>query len=284
MNEQITFAHGRRPSLLYATLQRTDDPKINRVLHSHDHVAELIFVYSGEGIYTINGCSYPIYPGDFLLGNQGDLHEVQSATHREIGTICFGIGGLALKGLPPGCLTRPENGFIRPVGQKYEQIKNLCLLLYEQLELGMPQGKEVARHLFLALLPLALSVPADDRKEKQTESVVLVSRVGQYIAAHYAEPLTLERIGEAMGLSPYHIAHVFKQITDSSPIQYVIRRRMGEAQNLLISTDFSAAQIAAMVGYDSASHFNSIFKKVVGLPPVQYRQWYLEMMRGKRGQ
>ena len=138
--------------------------------------------------------------------------------------------------------------------------------------------------MFLALLPLALSVPADDRREKQTESVVLVSRVGQYIAAHYAEPLTLDRIGEAMGLSPYHIAHVFKQITDSSPIQYVIRRRMGEAQNLLISTDFSAAQIAAMVGYDSATHFNSIFKKVVGLPPVQYRQWYLEMMRGKRGQ
>lgn len=59
---------------------------------------------------------------------------------------------------------------------------------------------------------------------------------------------------------------------------------MGEAQNLLISTDFSAAQIAIMVGYDSTSRFSSIFKRVVGLPPVRYRQWYLEMMRGKREQ
>ena len=129
-----------------------------------------------------------------------------------------------------------------------------------------------------------MSFPADDRNEAQTESVMLVNRIGQYIAAHFAEPLTLERMGEELKVSPYHAAHVFKEITGSSPIQYVIRRRMGEAQNLLISTDFSAAQIAAMVGYDSASHFNSIFKRVVGLPPVRFRQWYLVTMRGKRKQ
>lgn len=283
MDAQISYVH-RQPSLLYAALQRADDPKINRVLHSHDKICELVFVNAGEGYYILNGCSYPIYPGDFLFSNQGDLHEVQSATHREIGTICFGIEGLALNGLPPGSFTRAEGGFIRPVGRKYEQVKNLCQLLYDQLELGTAQGKAIAQHLFLALLPLALSFPVDSRNGAQTESVILVNRIGQYIAAHFAEPLTLERIGSALRVSPYHAAHVFKKITGSSPIQYVIRRRMGEAQSLLISTDFSAAQIAVMVGYDSASHFNSIFKRVVGLPPVQYRQWYLDMMRGKRGQ
>lgn len=283
MNAHTSFAH-RQPTLLYATLQREEDPKINRVLHSHSHVCELVFVNAGEGYYILNGRSSPIYPGDFLLSNQGDLHEVQSATHREIGTICFGIGNLALKGLPPGCLTQAEDGFIRPSGGSREQMKALCRLLYDQLELGTAQGRTVAQHLFSALLPLALSLPADDRNGAQTGSVILVNRIGQYIAAHYAEPLTLERIGEALKVSPYHAAHVFREITGSSPIQYVIRCRMGEAQNLLISTDFSAAQIAVMVGYDSASHFSSIFKRVVGLPPVQYRQWYLEMMRGKRGQ
>ena len=273
-----------QPSLCYVTLQREQDPKINRVLHSHDHVCELIFVCAGEGTYSINGCSHPIFPGDFLLGNQGDLHEVQSATTREIGTICFGIGGLALRGLPPGCLTAPEDGFVRPTGRKAEPMRHLCQLLYEQMEEGTPQSRETARHLFLALLPLALSFPADGRKERQTESVLLVNRMGQYIAAHYAEPLTLERMGADLRVSPCHLAHVFKDVTGFSPMQYVIRRRMGEAQNLLISTDFSAAQIAAMVGYDSASHFSGIFRKVVGLPPVRYRQWYLELMKGKRGQ
>lgn len=284
MAAQVSFVHNRQPSLLYVTPQRTDDPKINRVLHAHKSVCELVFVNAGEGTYRINGISYPIFPGDFLLANQGDLHEVQSGTHREIGTICFGIGELALRGLPPGCLTLARDGFVRPVGRKYEQIKNLCQLLYEQVELGSGQSRAVAHHLFLALLPLALSFPADDRREGQTESVLLVSRIGQYIASHYAESLTLEQIAKTLKVSPYHMAHVFREITGFSPIQYVIRCRMGEAQNLLISTDFSAAQIGVMVGYDSASHFNSIFKRVVGLPPVQYRQWYLEMMRGKRRQ
>ena len=257
MNTQISFVH-RPPALLYAALQRATDPKINRVLHSHNNVCELVFVNVGEGCYILNGRSYPIYPGDFLFSNQGDLHEVQSATHREIGTICFGIEGLELKGLPPGCFTEAKDGYIRPVGRMYEQIKNLCQLMYNQMELGTAQSRDIAQHLFLALLPLALSFPADDRNEAQTESVMLVNRIGQYIAAHFAEPLTLERMGEELKVSPYHAAHVFKEITGSSPIQYVIRRRMGEAQNLLISTDFSAAQIAAMVGYDSASHFNKI--------------------------
>ena len=283
MNTQISFVH-RPPALLYAALQRATDPKINRVLHSHNNVCELVFVNVGEGCYILNGRSYPIYPGDFLFSNQGDLHEVQSATHREIGTICFGVEGLELKGLPPGCFTEAKDGYIRPVGRMYEQIKNLCQLMYNQMELGTAQSRDIAQHLFLALLPLALSFPADDRNEAQTESVMLVNRIGQYIAAHFAEPLTLERMGEELKVSPYHAAHVFKEITGSSPIQYVIRRRMGEAQNLLISTDFSAAQIAAMVGYDSASHFNSIFKRVVGLPPVRFRQWYLVTMRGKRKQ
>lgn len=284
MPVQTMFTHNRQPSLLYITPQRTDDPKINRVLHSHDSVCELVFVNAGEGSYLINGVICPIFPGDFLLTNQGDIHEIQSATRREIGTICFGIGGLALRGLPPGCLTRAEDGFVRPVGGKYEQIRNLCQLLYEQMKLDTPQTRAVAHHLFLALLPLALSFPADERKERQTGSAALVNRVGQYIAAHYAEPLTLGRIAADLKVSPYHMVHVFREAAGIPPIQYAIRRRMGEAQNLLISTDFSAAQIAAMVGYDSASHFNSIFKRVVGLPPVQYRQWYLEMMRGKRGQ
>ena len=60
-------------------------------------------------------------------------------------------------------------------------------------------------------------------------------------------------------MSPYHLAHIFKEITGMSPIHYMIRCRVGEAQNLLISTDYSATQIAAIVGYTNVNHFNAIF-------------------------
>ena len=63
----------------------------------------------------------------------------------------------------------------------------------------------------------------------------------------------------------------------------MIRCRIGEAQNLLISTNYSATHIAAQVGYNSVNHFNAIFSKTVG-PPIQYRKQYLESVKGKRGQ
>ena len=62
-----------------------------------------------------------------------------------------------------------------------------------------------------------------------------------------------------------------------SPIHYMIRCRVGEAQNLLISTDYSTARLRPS-GYTNVNHFNAIFAKLVGLPPIRYRRKYLENM------
>ena len=60
-----------------------------------------------------------------------------------------------------------------------------------------------------------------------------------------------------------------------SPIQYLLRRRIGEAQTLLITTDYSITQIAGMVGYDTQSYFNMQFTKNVGISPKKFRQNYI---------
>ena len=56
------------------------------------------------------------------------------------------------------------------------------------------------------------------------------------------------------------------------------------AQTLLISTDHSATRIATMVGYDNSNYFNSLFTRIVGTTPIQYRKKYLEALRGERNQ
>mgnify|MGYP002224503495 CR=1 FL=1 len=57
----------------------------------------------------------------------------------------------------------------------------------------------------------------------------------------------------------YHI--IFKEETGFSPMQYVTRRRIGEAQNLLINTQLSITEIAANVGYNNSNYFQNVFKK-----------------------
>ena len=210
------------------------------------------------------------------------MHEVTSSLHHEIGTFCFGISGLHLRGLPEGHFTRAETGFVRPAVDEIDHIQSLCEMIYEHAERRTGYSDEIVSHLLPALVLLAASLPPDARAADQPHNLVLANRIRQYIGTHFTEQLTLEDIGEALSMSPYHLAHIFKDMTGMSPIHYMIRCRIGEAQNLLISTDYSATQIAAIVGYTNVNHFNAIFAKLVGLPPIRYRRSYLENMQGRR--
>ena len=96
------------------------------------------------------------------------------------------------------------------------------------------------------------------------EPPILGRRIKEYIDKHYMEPITLQSMGEALHISPYYLSHVFKQMSGYSPVQYLLRRRIGEAQTLLITTDLSITHIAEMVGYDTQSYFNLQFTKKCG--------------------
>lgn len=274
------------PELIYVTPQATNIRRVQRPLHQHRDVAELLFVYQGEGVCICDGYSCDIHPGDFLLMNQNSMHEVQSATELEIGTFCFGISGLQLAGRQPGWLTSSKEGFVRYAGEDRLVANELCRVIYRQMDESNHLSHLTAQYLFVGLLLLALRCPADERSETihQNKNVVLATRIHQYITLHYTEPLTIQSIVETLHISQSYASHIFKEQYHMSPIQFMINCRIGEAQNLLISSDYSAAQIGTMVGYDSINHFNTIFKQKVGMPPIQYRKYYLEQMRGKRKQ
>ncbi len=280
----VTRLFSSVPELTYVTPQTTRHRKIQRSIHRHADITEFGFVYQGEGTYLCDGYSYPIRPGDFLLYNQGGMHAVQSASELEIGTYFFGIAGLQQTGHPLGWMTLPEDGFVRPSGSNHLYVRQTCPLIYELMSSKQLSDHVIAQHLFMALLLMALGTPADERSHVQTRDAILATRIQQYISLHYAEPLTLQSIADELHISSYYAAHVFKDHIGISPIQFMIECRIGEAQNLLISSDYSATQIGAMVGYDSMNHFSAIFKKNVGMPPIQYRRHYLEQMRGKRRQ
>lgn len=282
MPEPLCFVSGQTPSLLYATKQIVAASAVTRAVHRHARFTEMLYVYQGAGQYVAGGYSYAIRTGDVLLYNQGDLHEVTSSLHHEIGTYCFGLSNLRLGRLAEGHFSDPEHGFVRPAADEIDHIQSLCELIYRHAERHSAYADELVSHLLPALVLLSANLPPDERAADQPHNLVLANRIRQYIGTHFTEQLTLEDIGQALSMSPYHLAHIFKDMTGMSPIHYMIRCRVGEAQNLLISTDYSATQIAAIVGYANVNHFNTIFAKLVGLPPIRYRKQYLENMQGRR--
>lgn len=94
-----------------------------------------------------------------------------------------------------------------------------------------------------------------------------------FIQSHYAQPITLDDIADAVHLSAYHLARLFKQSTGETPHQYLIQMRVNSARALLTSGagQRSLAEIAAAVGFVDQSHLTRHFKRQFGVTPKRMR-------------
>jgi AraC-like DNA-binding protein len=92
-----------------------------------------------------------------------------------------------------------------------------------------------------------------------------------YMQTHLTEKVTVADLAEHVSLSPDRFAHLFKEVTDTTPIRYLRRLRMDKACLLLETTSNTLAEIADQVGYCNEFHFGSSFKQVVGVSPGEYR-------------
>jgi AraC-like DNA-binding protein len=89
--------------------------------------------------------------------------------------------------------------------------------------------------------------------------------------ARYAEPITVDDLAAAAGLSRAHFSRVFTRTFGESPHAYLQTRRLERAASLLRCTDRSVADICAMVGLSSVGSFTTTFAKVYGTTPAAYR-------------
>lgn len=272
------FTGENQPRLLYVSEIRPDASAHPRVMHAHADAVELILICSGSSEYLIHDKKTVIEAGDLLVYNAGVVHDEVSGPDMEVGSYCVGVGGLHMPGLRENALISDEKGYVFPTGRYFEDMKELFVMMFRNLAAGEPHAELFCTSLLHALLVSVLTVTegvGETRENPADEPHILGSRIKDYIDRHYMEPITLQSMGEALRISPYYLSHVFKQMSGYSPVQYLLRRRIGEAQTLLITTELSVARIAEMVGYDSQSYFNLQFTKNVGMPPSRYRHNYI---------
>jgi transcriptional regulator GlxA family with amidase domain len=89
--------------------------------------------------------------------------------------------------------------------------------------------------------------------------------------ARYAEPLGVDDLARAAGLSRAHFSREFRRAFGESPHSYLLTRRLERAAALLRNTDRSVADICFSVGLQSVGSFTSSFTRTFGMPPNSYR-------------
>jgi len=99
-----------------------------------------------------------------------------------------------------------------------------------------------------------------------------VLRARRYIEEHFAQPMKLDDIAKAAGVSPTHLVASFRRYLDETPSRYLWRLRAEKGVHLIIQTNLRIGEIAERCGFQNQFHFSRYVKKLSGHPPSELRK------------
>lgn len=245
------------------------------LLHMHNDRLELVYVYKGEGIHRIGDNLYHVQAGDLSIFNSAMLHDELASADYGMSFFNCGISDIKVPGLAENCLIGNNFNPVLHCGELSWSVENI----FKQMKYYLSEGKEgaegICQYLMKSLLCIIMKQLPLKYNKNNSEDNELIIKVKSYIDEHYFEKLTFESLCQILHISESFLSHKFKQVTGFSPIQYITRRRIGKAQTLLISSDNSITEIGALVGYENTSYFNMLFKKIIGMTPLEYRRYWV---------
>ena len=129
--------------------------------------------------------------------------------------------------------------------------------------------------LTLLLLELLIRIERQIGREHRPKDAYLNAEMElaiQHFSDHYSDEINIEEYALSRGMSVSWFIRNFKQYAGTTPMQYLVERRMANAQVLLETTSYNISEIAALVGYDNPLYFSRIFRKQKGMSPSEYRK------------
>ncbi len=266
------FSGENQPRLRYFSEIDTTADRSPRVMHAHEGFVELILLRSGRCEYLIGSGRYKVAPGDLIIYNSGVLHDESIWAECGVSAYCLAIDGLALPGLRKNALLPDDVPPVFHCEPLFSELESLYEFIHRALCTGSRGMETYAQLLTEAFLSRILPLLTHTTEPAAEPESVLGARIKSYLDQHYAEPLGMPELANALHMSAPYLSHVFKSMCGYSPMKYLQRRRIGEAQTLLITTDLSVSEIGERVGFETTSYFSAQFTKHVGISPKNYRK------------
>jgi AraC-like DNA-binding protein len=127
-----------------------------------------------------------------------------------------------------------------------------------------------------AIVRLLLSAFFKDHSHPQVVNTLhglkRFERVLEYIQEYLDAPMTIPQLAKIANLNPTYFSNLFGKLIGTPPLQYINKRRIEKAQELLLGTDETLYEIAQQVGLNDEYYFSRLFKKIVGISPDHYRK------------
>jgi AraC-like DNA-binding protein/ligand-binding sensor protein len=203
--------------------------------------------------------------------------------------VCF--GGLSEASVPVRAGERlvgflQTGGFIvgKPTGRQFAKTKQL--LAEWGAQVNLPKLEEAyfqtrsltSKHyasivrllaIFSEHLGLVANRMAIQSHHEEPSSVV---KARQYIREHHGEAISLTEVARAVNMSTFYFCKTFKSATGFTFTDYVSRFRIERARELLLNPQARIGEVAYEAGFQSLTHFNRSFHRVLGESPSAYRE------------
>jgi transcriptional regulator GlxA family with amidase domain len=99
-----------------------------------------------------------------------------------------------------------------------------------------------------------------------------VASAKQFVQTHVEEPRLLAQVVRHVNVSRFYFCKLFKKATGMTLTEYVARVRVEKAKTMLVDPTLRISEVVYAAGFGSIPQFNSVFKRLVGMPPTEYRE------------
>lgn len=247
-------------------------PRAGHMLAGSEHVVkrehfpghELIYCLKGGGYVRVGGRTERVGPGDLVWVNCHHPHEHGAVREDPWEVYWVRVEGPRLEQMC-SMLTGPVGH-----GVARESVEGLYGEIFREMAAGRAEGVAWIHAAVAKLLAVAWAAGCGGGGEEAVPGPL--GKVIERMKLYYFEPLTVKELAAEAGMSPSHFARVFRTAFGTSPIDWLRRERIRQAQRRLGDTADTVQWIAEEVGYRDRFFFSKDFKKLTGFTPREFRR------------
>ncbi|WP_019909131.1 AraC family transcriptional regulator [Paenibacillus sp. HW567] len=282
---QQLFEHIPVDSIPFLCTYRSRSVQPFKGFYHWHQCCELLIVHEGEGTVTIGPQVWAIRPGALFFFQPFQLHNVfavPSADKPYVRSIIHINQAICLP-------------FLEKFPDHKHLFNNLCFgtsstaayylkehepLISGSLSLHMSHDERRTafrqeNHMIFLLQMLSLlqaNEPRDGNHSSTFRQPKYAEQIMLWIERNFSENFELDRLAEELHLTKSYASRIFRKETGSTITEYLLARRVKQACDLLETTRLSIDAIAVELGFNTSAYFISMFKKVYGITPLQYRK------------
>lgn len=251
-------------------------------IHTHDFI-EIVYVLSGAMTHTLNGHSYDVKHGDILFMNYGCTHSFSLAPSCKFVNILFSPEVISEEFVTPSNafsllsltafdeMRSGENfGRLTFFGTERKEIEDIIFAMLKEYEQKQNSWETVLGNYLNTLLVKMLRKAELGMPRAQIKNVW--RELSEYIDNNLEGDLTLSALAKKCFYNPSYFSRIFKEKFGSSLTEYITRKRLDYAIELLSNTQLPLDEISSRAGFSDRNSFYYAFSRYLNSTPTDFRK------------